>query len=494
MFASATSFRAFTTIVIKCSKHTFLRTTTTSMAAPPTTTFCSRDTLSAHSSIDASPSTQEAGPSIVISLQEWQAWGTHSPLPTQVAEIVDEMIVSERESDAQMKFGGLGGKLKGDFKTQEDKKHRAKYRALDDSEQKLHFFSARQIACRILGSRGYLCQKCWLPLEDCMCSRVVPCSLWHRIRFWLYMHPKDFLRQNNTGKLLWQVFGINAATLCIFGIAEHEEIMWKTFMHSGRNNVWCLYPNKNAPTKSVEESFVGYTSSESDQTDAGETMNFILIDGTWSNSAAMFRRLKAAIVDAPEVIVPNAVGRRRHGLSSSRTIIDDDYYVGEWALRRQPALTMSYPIQRGVIVDFEAMIKVWEHIFYQRLRIDLPECALIITEATIDNRVQREIMAAQERADLAWGDDLPCISLTTGASPMHRLRPQPSWDRTCTAAAAIGLLDELHLVSQFSSLGLDKQAEAVENSVDVLLASLTARRLRMGRSISRAERHHDDIC
>ncbi|KAI3780674.1 hypothetical protein L2E82_10660 [Cichorium intybus] len=388
MFTSATSFRVFN--ILKCSNYTFLRTTTY-MAAPPTTTACP-GAVSINSSADASPSSRDRGSYIneakptTITLQEWQAWGTDSPLPTQVAEIVEEMILTESESDAQMKFGGLGGKLKGDFKTHEDKKHRAKYRALDDSEQKLHFFSARQIACRLLGSRGYLCQRCWLPIEDCMCLNVVPCSLWNRMRFWLYMHPKDFLRQNNTGKLLWQVFGINAATLCLYGIAEHEEIMWKEFMDSGRKNVWCLYPNKNAPTKSVEDSFHG---SETNTTD--KTMNFILIDGTWSNSAAMFRRLK-------------------------------------------------------------------------------------------------------ERADLVWGDDLPCISLTTGASAMHKLRPQPSWDRTCTAAAAIGLLDELHVVTEFKSLGLDKQAEALENSVDVLLASLTGRRLRMGRSITRRQRHHNDIC
>ncbi|KAL8267696.1 hypothetical protein R6Q59_001494 [Mikania micrantha] len=398
MAISVTSFRALTTF--KCSKHTFLRTTT-SMAAPPTTTVSSDD-LSMDSSLNASPSIEDRGMYFkkeprptTVSLQEWQAWGTDSPIPTQVAEIVEEMIDLDRESDAQMKFGGLGGKLKGDFKTQEDKKHRARYKDLDDSEQKLHFFSARQIACRLLGSRGYLCQKCWLPLEDCMCSRVVRCDLWHQIQFWLYMHPKDFLRQNNTGKLLWQVFGINAAKLCLFGIAEHEEIMWKAFMHSGRNNVWCLYPNKNTPTKSTEESFAGYIlndlHSETHQKDAGQTFNFILIDGTWSNSAAMFRRLK-------------------------------------------------------------------------------------------------------EQSYLRWGDDLPCISLATGASAMHKLRPQPSWDRTCTAAAAIGLLDELHLLSQFNSLGLDKQAEAVENSVDVLLASLTNRRIRMGRSITRRQRHHNDIC
>ncbi|KAL0288715.1 UNVERIFIED_CONTAM: hypothetical protein Sangu_2645300, partial [Sesamum angustifolium] len=73
-------------------------------------------------------------------------------------------------------------------------------------------------------------------------------------------------------------------------------------------------------------------------------------------------------------------------------------------------------------------------------------------------------------------------------------RPQPSWDRTCTAAAAIGLLYELQLVPEFSSFGLEKQAEAVDKALEVLLEALTARRLRMGRSISRRERHNRDIC
>lgn len=44
---------------------------------------------------------------------------------------------------------------------------------------------------------------------------------------------QDFLRQNNTGKLLWQVFGVDSATLCLFGIAEHEEIMWNAFKQAG---------------------------------------------------------------------------------------------------------------------------------------------------------------------------------------------------------------------------------------------------------------------
>uniref|UniRef100_A0A7N0U3A2 tRNA-uridine aminocarboxypropyltransferase n=1 Tax=Kalanchoe fedtschenkoi TaxID=63787 RepID=A0A7N0U3A2_KALFE len=332
---------------------------------------------------------------VIISLNEWQSWGTNTPVPAMVTEIVEELKALEKDTEAPVRFGGLGGKLKGDFKVVEDKKHRAKYETLSDSEEKLRFFSARQVACRLLGSSGYLCQKCWLPEGDCMCSRIKPCLLWPGIRFWLYMHPKDFLRQNNTGKLLWQLFGKEAATLCIYGIAEQEEMMWNSFKLSGRSKVWCLYPNKNAPIKSVKDTFPSDSSNDHEFVpvvrNGDEVMNFILIDGTWSNSAAMFRRLK-------------------------------------------------------------------------------------------------------ERAESVWGEELSCISLTTGASTMHRLRPQPSWDRTCTAAAAIGLLTELQLLPQYRSCGLDKSADAMDEGLESLLEALTTRRLRMGRSIRRTPKHKNDIC
>ncbi|XWS54187.1 hypothetical protein CRYUN_Cryun10bG0068100 [Craigia yunnanensis] len=82
--------------------------------------------------------------------------------------------------------------------------------------------------------------QCWLLMEDCMCSKVKPCSLWPGIKFWLYMHPKDFLMQNNTGKLLWQVFGVQAVTLCLYGISEDEGIMWNYFWSIRRASKVCL--------------------------------------------------------------------------------------------------------------------------------------------------------------------------------------------------------------------------------------------------------------
>ncbi|XP_078177123.1 DTW domain-containing protein [Carex rostrata] len=325
----------------------------------------------------------------MVSLSEWQAWGTDSPLPAMVVEAIKEMKDLEEDFGAKMKFGGVGSKMKGTLRVIDDKKKRAVYKTLDDPEQKLQFFTARQVACRLLGSRGYLCQKCWLPKEDCMCPRMASCDLWRGIRFWLYMHPKDFLRQNNTGKLLWQLFGIQAATMCVYGIPEQEEIMWDAFKSGGKDKIWFLYPNVNSSPKSLQDIELDRPFAQENK---DKPLNFILLDGTWSNSSAMYKRLK-------------------------------------------------------------------------------------------------------ERWGTIWGEeDLPCISLSSlGASVMHKLRPQPGWDRTCTAAAAAGLLSELGLREEFGGLGFDKQANTIENSLDILLDALTKRRLRMGRSITRKQRHNNCI-
>ncbi|KAJ3692316.1 hypothetical protein LUZ60_012666 [Juncus effusus] len=323
-----------------------------------------------------------------VSLTEWQGWGTDSPLPAMVVEVVKELKDSEREMGTEMKFGGLGSKLKGNLRDIEDKKKKSVYSSFPDSEKKLQFFTANQVACRLLGAKGYLCQKCWLPNEDCMCSKIIPCSLWSGIKFWLYMHPKDFLRQNNTGKLLWQLFGIKSASMCVFGILEQEEIMWDFFKNSGKETIFFIYPNVNSSPKSVQD-IKFHSPIMNDKIE--KPLNFVLLDGTWSNSTAMYRRLK------------------------------------------------------------EKWVSIWGE------------------------------------------EELPCISLSAlGTSVMHKLRPQPAWDRTCTAAAAAGVLSELHSNPEFNKLNLDKNSDAIENSLDVLLNALTERRVRMGRSVMRKEKRYNN--
>ena len=68
---------------------------------------------------------------------------------------------------------------------------------------------------------------------------------------------------------------------------------------------------------------------------------------------------------------------------------------------------------------------------------------------------------------------------------MFSSRPQPSLDRTCTAAAAAQLLRELDLRQGFKHYGLTEAADGLEYALEHLLDALTTRRERMGRAIIR---------
>ena len=46
-----------------------------------------------------------------ITLQEWQGWGTTSPVPVMVSDAMDYLKALERDTDAFMSFGGNGGRL-----------------------------------------------------------------------------------------------------------------------------------------------------------------------------------------------------------------------------------------------------------------------------------------------------------------------------------------------------------------------------------------------
>lgn len=52
-----------------------------------------------------------------VSLMEWQGWGTSSPVPAMVTEVIRELRALELETDSSMRFGGLGGKLQVDSRS-----------------------------------------------------------------------------------------------------------------------------------------------------------------------------------------------------------------------------------------------------------------------------------------------------------------------------------------------------------------------------------------
>ncbi|MBA0547723.1 hypothetical protein Golob_018868 [Gossypium lobatum] len=55
-------------------------------------------------------------------------------------------------------------------------------------------------------------------------------------------------------------------------------------------------------------------------------------------------------------------------------------------------LGLSYPIKHGIVRDWEAMERFWEHAFDNELRVNIDEHPVILTEAPLNPRNNREKM------------------------------------------------------------------------------------------------------
>jgi len=55
-------------------------------------------------------------------------------------------------------------------------------------------------------------------------------------------------------------------------------------------------------------------------------------------------------------------------------------------------LNLSYPIASGIVQDWDLMNKVWEYCFANELRVDPTEYRVMLTEAPLNPKVNREKM------------------------------------------------------------------------------------------------------
>jgi len=95
----------------------------------------------------------------------------------------------------------------------------------------------------------------------------------------------------------------------------------------------------------------------------------------------------------PAAIFPSMVGRPIMRFEEKIDNVEiKDIMVGDEAARLRSMLDIKYPLDNGIVRNWDDMLHVWDYTFYEKLKIDPSECKVMLTEAPMNPKKNREKM------------------------------------------------------------------------------------------------------
>lgn len=101
--------------------------------------------------------------------------------------------------------------------------------------------------------------------------------------------------------------------------------------------------------------------------------------------------------DTPCCVFPSIIGRPKYKNMMKTGGGDDEtqqskVYVGDDAQAKRGVLKLNYPIEHGIVTNWDDMEKIWEHTFTDQLRIESDSRHVMLTEAPQNPKKNREKM------------------------------------------------------------------------------------------------------
>ena len=99
--------------------------------------------------------------------------------------------------------------------------------------------------------------------------------------------------------------------------------------------------------------------------------------------------------EAPAAVFSSIVGRPLYQrvMGGQMGGLDKSFYVGEQAQRMRGVLSIKYPMEHGIVTDWDDMVKIYDYTFDDQLCVDPQDHPILLTEPPLNPASNRERMA-----------------------------------------------------------------------------------------------------